>query len=118
MPEHQPHEQRMDAEKHIQRNPHGDFKKVQAGRPDWDPSAKFSYTKTVAPEWKLGDGANDGGASLGKSHVEIDPYAEGRPAPFNYKLMISAIVPRPIGFLSTVSEDGRPTECACRSCAA
>lgn len=106
MPEKQPHEQRMDAEKHIQRNPHGDFIKVQAGRPEWDRDAKFDYTKTVAPEWKLGDGANDGGESLKKNHIEIDPYADGRPAPFNYKLLISAIVPRPVGFLSTVSKDG------------
>jgi len=109
MPEKQPHEQRMDAEKHIQRNPHGDFVKVQAGRPEWDRDAKFDYTKTVAPEWKLGDGANDNGESLKKNHIEIDPYADGRPAPFNYKLLISAIVPRPVGFLSTVSKDGELT---------
>lgn len=38
--------------------------------------------------------------------MEIDPYEEGRPATSNYKLLISAIVPRPIGFCSTVSADG------------
>jgi flavin reductase (DIM6/NTAB) family NADH-FMN oxidoreductase RutF len=44
---------------------------------------------------------------LDKKHVEIDPYAEGRPMIFNYKLLISGIVLRPIGFLSTQSVDGK-----------
>ena len=38
--------------------------------------------------------------------MEIDPYEEGRPAASNYKLLISGVVPRPIGFISTRSEDG------------
>jgi len=44
---------------------------------------------------------------LDKKHVEIDPYAEGRPMMLNYKLLISGIVPRPIGFLSMQSVDGK-----------
>jgi len=100
-------EQRADAEQTIQRNPHGNFAEVQASRPDFDHSNDgFKYTKTVAPEWQLGQGANDGGESLKKKHIQIDPYEEGRPAVFNYKLMISAIIPRPIGFVSTRSKDG------------
>ncbi|KAF2143385.1 uncharacterized protein K452DRAFT_225411 [Aplosporella prunicola CBS 121167] len=101
----------MDNEKTIQRNPHPDFKKVEASRPDWK-ETKLEFTKTKNPDWKLGDGPNDGGESLKKEHVEIDPYAEGRPAAFNYKLLISAIVPRPIGFLSTRSKDGSSTNLA------
>jgi hypothetical protein len=101
-------EQRQDAEQTVNRNPHGDFSKVQASRPDFDHSSDgFHYTKTPAPSWKLGDGGNDGGASVGKKQIQIDPYEEGRPAVFNYKLMISAIVPRPIGFVSTRSKDGK-----------
>jgi flavin reductase (DIM6/NTAB) family NADH-FMN oxidoreductase RutF len=38
--------------------------------------------------------------------VAIDPYEHGRPAHLNYKLLISAVVPRPIGFVSTLSADG------------
>ncbi|KAF2431578.1 hypothetical protein EJ08DRAFT_669941 [Tothia fuscella] len=101
-----------DAEKTIQRNPHPDFKKVEASRPDWDTTSQFTFSKTKAPEWKLGDGGNDGGESLKKEHVEIDPYEEGRPATFNYKLLISAIVPRPVGFCSTISGDGKSTNLA------
>ncbi|KAK5699187.1 hypothetical protein LTR17_023468 [Elasticomyces elasticus] len=41
-------------------------------------------------------------------HIEIDPFAEGRPMFSNYALMVSAIVPRPIGLVSTLSIDGRP----------
>ena len=44
---------------------------------------------------------------MDKKHVEIDPYAEGRPMMLNYKLLISGIVPRPIGFLSMQSVDGK-----------
>ena len=38
--------------------------------------------------------------------IEIDPYGEGRNPVDNYKTLISAIVPRPIGFVSTVSKTG------------
>jgi hypothetical protein len=99
-------------EKCVQRNPHPDFKKVEASRPDWreaiteDSGESPLYTKTRDPNWRLGQGGNDNGESLCKEHVSIDPYEEGRPAVFNYKLMISVIVPRPIGFLSTVAKDG------------
>ncbi|KAI1879752.1 hypothetical protein JX265_002706 [Neoarthrinium moseri] len=95
------------SEAEIKRNPHPDFKKVEASRPDWDRDASFRFTKTAAPGWKFGDGANGlYPAPAGAKHVEIDPYEPGRPAPFNYKLLISSIVPRPIGFVSTRSPDG------------
>ena len=100
------YESRMDAEKTVGRNPHPDFAKVEASRPDWRTEREWNFTKTKDPNWKYGQGGNDGGESLKKEHVEIDPYAEGRPAVFNYKLLISGIVPRPIGFLSTRSKDG------------
>ena len=100
------HHQRLDGESSVKRNPHPDFAKVQASRPDWEHNSEFRHTKTKDPDWQLGQGGNDGGASLKKEHVGIDPYEEGRPAVFNYKLLISSIVPRPIGFISTRSKDG------------
>ncbi|KAL8842204.1 MAG: hypothetical protein Q9170_000610 [Blastenia crenularia] len=99
-------EHRQDAEKAVGRNPHPDFAKVQASRPGWDHEKSWHFTKSANPDWKQGDGANDGGESLKTNHVEIDPYEDGRPAVFNYKLLISAIIPRPIGFVGTRSEDG------------
>lgn len=101
------HEQRMDGEKAVGRNPHPDFKKVEASRPEWSEQSLWHLKKTRNPDWKLGQGANDGGESLSKNHVQIDPYEEGRPAAFNYKLLISGIIPRPIGFVSTRSADGK-----------
>jgi hypothetical protein len=101
------HENKMDSEKTVQRNPHPDFKKVEASRPSWREDASWTYTKTRNPDWKLGNGSNDGGECLKTNHIQIDPYAEGRPATFNYKLLISAIIPRPIGFVSTRSKDGK-----------
>ncbi|KAL9615174.1 MAG: hypothetical protein Q9167_000380 [Letrouitia subvulpina] len=105
-------ENKMDSEKSVGRNPHPAFDKVQASRPDWHSEATWSFTKTKKPDWKLGDGANDGGQSITKQHIQIDPYEAGRPAVFNYKLLISAIVPRPIGFVSTISADGKSTNLA------
>lgn len=106
----------LDAEKQIKRNPHPDFEEVQASRPDFN-EREWVFTKTKDPNWKIGDGGNDSGASLEKDHVEIDPYEDGRPAVFNYKLLISAIIPRPVGFISTISKDGafihhQPRNCA------
>ncbi|KAJ6160451.1 hypothetical protein N7470_003847 [Penicillium chermesinum] len=86
---------------------HPDFEKVQASRPDFRANAEVNTTKTPNPAWKQGDGGNDGGESLKKDHIEINPYAEGRPAALNYKLLISSIVPRPIALVSTVSADGK-----------
>ena len=99
---------KVDAEAHVKRNPHPDFEKVEKSRPDWTSNPDGQrFTKTKDPGWKPGQGANDGGESLKKNHVEIDPYAEGRPAVYNYKLLISAITPRFIGFVSTRSKDGK-----------
>lgn len=105
-------QQRLDAENAIQRNPHPDFKKVEASRQPWDKDLKWNMKQTSHPDWQLGGGANDGGASLKIPHVEIDPYEEGRPAVFNYKLLISAIIPRPVGFVSTRSLNGSSTNLA------
>ncbi|KAI1104684.1 hypothetical protein F4804DRAFT_306506 [Jackrogersella minutella] len=94
-------------EAEIKRNPHPDFKGVEASRPDWDKGNGFHYTKTADPSWTLGSGANalhDDGA--GSQHICIDPFEPGRPSPFNYKLLISGVVPRPIAFVSSQSADG------------
>jgi flavin reductase (DIM6/NTAB) family NADH-FMN oxidoreductase RutF len=101
---------KMDAEKEIKRNPHGDFKAVEASRPPFETNY-FHYTQTPKPDWKPGSGANVP-ACLEKNHREIDPYAEGRPVVQNYKMLISAIVPRPIGLTSTISADGKSTNLA------
>jgi len=98
-------QEKHDAESTVKRNPHGDFRRVQASRPDWDGSKQWKFTKTKEPNWTYGSGASDK-SGLTKAHVSIDPYAEGRSPVLNYKLLISGIVPRPIGFLSTRSKDG------------
>ncbi|GAQ10430.1 uncharacterized protein BH2278 [Aspergillus lentulus] len=89
-----------------------DFDKIQASRPDFKRDAPVTFSKPPNPNWRQGDGANDGGESLKKNHVEIDPYEEGRPVASNYKLLISGIVPRPIALISTRSKDGKTTNLA------
>jgi hypothetical protein len=101
------HQQRLQHEESVQRNPHPDFKTTEALRPDWEEGSTWRYTKTRDPSWQWGQGGNDGGKSSEKEHVEINPYEEGRPPVYNYKLLISGIVPQPISLLSTVSADGK-----------
>jgi flavin reductase (DIM6/NTAB) family NADH-FMN oxidoreductase RutF len=95
-----------DAESAVKRNPHGDFSKVQASRPDWDDSRSWQFTKTRNPDWAYNSGSN---RKSDRRHISIDPYGEGRQPVQNYKLLISGIVPRPIGFLSTRAKDGTST---------
>lgn len=105
----------LDGEAQVKRNPHGNFKEVEASRTAWrdrPSTSPFTFTQTRNPAWKSGDGANDSGASLSKSHIAIDPYETNRPATHNYKLLISAITPRPVGFVSTRSADGSSTNLA------
>jgi len=102
---------KLDAEKEIKRNPHGDFKAVEASRPPFDLATSFHYVQTPKPSWTPGSGPNEP-SSLHKSHRQIEPYADGRPVVHNYKLLISAIIPRPVGFSSTISADGTSTNLA------
>lgn len=60
----------------IKHNLHPDFNKVQASRPDWS-NKEWHYSKTKDPTWRWGQGASDGGESLKKGHIEINPYEEG-----------------------------------------
>ena len=106
------HENMADGEKQIKRNPHGNFREVEASRPEWAANTTWKFTQAPKPDWKPGDGGNDGGASLKHEHIDIDPNEEGRAAASNYKLLISAIIPRPIGFISTRSKDGSSTNLA------
>jgi flavin reductase (DIM6/NTAB) family NADH-FMN oxidoreductase RutF len=87
---------------------HPPFAYVEASRPPWHENVGPTFTRTRKPDWKPGAGANDRSFD-DKQHVEIDPYAPGRSSGLNYKLLISAIVPRPIGFMSTISKDGTIT---------
>lgn len=89
-----------------------DFEQVQASRPEFRRDAEVTFSQPPNPTWKDGDGANDNGESLKKTHIEIDPNAEGRPVASNYKLLISGMVPRPIALISTKSTDGEKTNLA------
>jgi flavin reductase (DIM6/NTAB) family NADH-FMN oxidoreductase RutF len=98
----------------VRRNRHPDFKTVEASRPPFDASTTFTLTQTPNPNWSFGSGANNILTNSDRSHKHrvIDPHASGRPSAFNYKLLISAIVPRPIALLSTRSADGTTTNLA------
>ncbi|KAI5459219.1 hypothetical protein BGZ63DRAFT_456020 [Mariannaea sp. PMI_226] len=86
------------------------FEKIISGRPDFDHSnAPIDVTKSPDPSWSYGNGVREHSSrpsSTEKVHKEIDPYSSDRSVSQNYKLLISGIAPRPVGFLSTVSKDG------------
>lgn len=86
------------------------FEKVLAQRPDFDHSnAPIEVTKNPDPNWHYGKGVA-GHHDPHVKHVEVDPYAPDRPTVNNYRLLISGIAPRPIGFISTVSGDDGKTK--------
>ncbi|KAK9489428.1 hypothetical protein V1508DRAFT_59383 [Lipomyces doorenjongii] len=87
------------------------YQKAHAPRPAFDETKEWTLSKTVKPDWRPGDGAS---SAEWQAHakIQIDPLEPGRPPIDNYKLLISAIVPRPIGFLSTISQDGTRTNVA------
>lgn len=82
-----------------------DFQKTQASRPDFDRCKKIEVTKHPNPEWTYGQGVQTHDASL--NHREIDPYDSDRPMVNNYRLLVAGIAPRPVGFVSTISGDGK-----------
>ncbi|OBS19724.1 hypothetical protein FPOA_11448 [Fusarium poae] len=85
------------------------FAEKIANRPVFDKSNKpIEVTKSPDPSWTYGDGVRTGEIpAINKIHKEIDPYSPDRSVSQNYRLLISGIAPRPIGFISTVSEDGK-----------
>ncbi|KAF4451021.1 nitrilotriacetate monooxygenase component b [Fusarium albosuccineum] len=84
-----------------------EFEQLSAGRPDFDRSNKpVEITMSPDPSWKYGQGTRVKSPGIG-AHKEIDPFASSRPKPDNYHLLISGIAPRPIGFISTRSSDGK-----------
>ncbi|KAJ5537242.1 hypothetical protein N7513_010428 [Penicillium frequentans] len=85
----------------------GNFEGIEFKRPDFDHEKPIEVTKSPYPNWKYGDGVPDNGASLIQKHHEIDPYSPTRPMINNYRLLVSGIAPRPVGFISTVNEKGQ-----------
>lgn len=83
------------------------FEEIESKRPDFDHEKPIDVTKSPYPNWKYGDGVPDNGASLVQKHHEIDPYSPTRPMINNYRLLVSGIAPRPVGFISTVNEKGQ-----------
>ncbi|KAJ5634606.1 hypothetical protein N7528_002448 [Penicillium herquei] len=83
------------------------FEETEAQRQEFDHDRPIEVTKSPYPEWKYGEGVPDNGASLVQKHHEIDPYHPDRPMINNYRLLVSGIAPRPVGFLSTVNLEGQ-----------
>ncbi|KAJ4146265.1 hypothetical protein NW754_001732 [Fusarium falciforme] len=86
------------------------FEEMIANRPDFDHSGEpIEITKSPDPSWTFGEGVRTGPppSPQEKIHQEIDPYSPDRSVSQNYRLLISGIAPRPIGFISTLSADGK-----------
>lgn len=81
-----------------------DYKPKEPNRLPWNYDTGFTETQTRNPRWNWGDGAAQ--IPSEQQHIQIDPQDDTRTAADNYKLLISAIIPRPIGFVSTLSQDG------------
>lgn len=88
------------------------FDELEAQRPDFDHTRSIEVTKSPYPHWEYGQGVpdldnnNNGTSNPKPKHHGIDPYAPDQPMIHNYRLLVSGIAPRPVGFLSTVSSNG------------
>ncbi|KAJ5584931.1 uncharacterized protein N7459_004731 [Penicillium hispanicum] len=85
----------------------GNFEETQAKRPDFEHSKPIEVTKSPYPDWKYGERVPDNDVNICRKHQEIDPYAADRPMINNYRLLVSGIAPRPVGFISSVSSEGQ-----------
>ncbi|TFK54278.1 hypothetical protein OE88DRAFT_1711170 [Heliocybe sulcata] len=82
-------------------------------RPPFDATALFKYTESPNPEWKFGDGMtlNSPQAKQWKEDEKLGWRTwdmDETPKPARYQLLTSAIGPRPIAFVSSLSADGVP----------
>ncbi|KAH7142876.1 hypothetical protein B0J13DRAFT_556125 [Dactylonectria estremocensis] len=84
------------------------FEEAIAKRPDFNHSgAPIEVTKSPDPTWSFGEGVRTGRSRAAeKVHQEIDPSSPDRSVVQNYRLLVSGIAPRPVGFISTQSADG------------
>ncbi|KAJ3557402.1 hypothetical protein NM688_g1487 [Phlebia brevispora] len=78
--------------------------------PDFNPLPSFRLTRPPNPKWDLGRGLDDGPDSEGWREDETKGWKSwsttdlvGRDL---YRLLTSAVIPRPIAFVSTISQDG------------
>ncbi|KAF5354834.1 hypothetical protein D9756_005362 [Leucocoprinus leucothites] len=83
--------------------------------PPFDHTKRFRFTQPPCPEWTYGDGMklfkeedqNIWGATEAACKRKVWDL-EGTSSKETYQLLTSAIVPRPIAFVSTLSDDGTP----------
>ncbi|KAF9464994.1 hypothetical protein BDZ94DRAFT_1255052 [Collybia nuda] len=81
---------------------------VTQALPPMDPNISLSFTQPPLPAWKMGDGvANKAWAQGGGHDRKTWDMATTSPKD-TYQLLTSAIVPRPIAFVSSLSTDGVP----------
>ncbi|KAK7675972.1 hypothetical protein QCA50_021085 [Cerrena zonata] len=95
------------------RSPVASFSASYASRPSFNPTPSFKLTEPPTPGWNLGDGLPTD-STLGKRWKQDETQGwktwdtnttTGRDL---YRLLTSAVVPRPIAFVSTLSADHVP----------
>ncbi|KAJ3476045.1 hypothetical protein NLI96_g11432 [Meripilus lineatus] len=94
-------------------HPNFNSTKLNSSLPPFSPPTGFRLTQPPNPEWDLGQGLKPG-SPLNDSWAEGMKQGwktwstENTPGRDTYKLLTSAVIPRPIAFVSTISEDGVP----------
>jgi hypothetical protein len=85
--------------------------KATASLPSFDPTPPAKPTQSPDPGWAWRDGIRDEAANGKVWKAEAEQgwktwHPESSDKGAMYKLLTSAIIPRPVAFVSTVSEDG------------
>ncbi|ODV94019.1 hypothetical protein PACTADRAFT_51754 [Pachysolen tannophilus NRRL Y-2460] len=84
---------------------HGELETKKNISHPFEADEEWNYHDTVDPNWVAGKGASDNKWS-NFNKIQIDPFSEDRSSADNYKLLIGAITPRPIAFVSTINSKG------------
>jgi hypothetical protein len=82
---------------------------VETSSDDFPSNSTFTLNKVPQPGWKAGGGLNS--LPSASDFAPSAPFKQIDPEQYEdksviYKMMISAITPRPIAFVSSMSKDG------------
>ncbi|KJA29049.1 hypothetical protein HYPSUDRAFT_128712 [Hypholoma sublateritium FD-334 SS-4] len=79
-----------------------------SARPSFNHNATFSYVQPPAAEWRFGDGQGRELPDVNSSNRKTWDLSNPDNMRDSYRLLTSAIIPRPIALVSTLSRDGQP----------
>ncbi|KAJ3516423.1 hypothetical protein NLJ89_g1126 [Agrocybe chaxingu] len=96
----------------VSRDRSGKRHSSSSSRPPYDPQATFKFVGPPAPTWAPGDGLpnemRQWKEEVSNTRRKTWDFTDPEIARNSYRILTSAIIPRPVAFVSTLSNDGIP----------